>query len=68
VQITTDRLELRVMELEDSLKLLVGVIQTMTKMLGDLSEVGKLQTNVLQSLADKLENPDDDPPWSRYKG
>lgn len=70
MQINTARLELRIMELEDSVKLLTAVAQTMNEMLGNLNEVSRLHTTLLQGVLTRLEdaNDDDEPPWENYKG
>ena len=68
VQINTDRLELRVMELEDTVRLLSAVARTMNEMLGNLNEIGSLHTRLLAGVLEKLEgaNEDDLPPWSSH--
>lgn len=69
MHVHTARLELRVMELEDAVKLLTGVAQTMNDMLGHLNEVNKTHTRLLGVLASRLDgNDDDDPDWERFKG
>ena len=70
VQVSTARLELRLMELEDTVRLLTVVAQTMNDMLGNLNEVNKLHTTLIQGVLTRLEdaNDDDEPPWENYKG
>lgn len=70
MQINTARLELRIMELEDSVKLLTAVAHTMNEMLGNLNEINTLHTRMLQGVLTRLEdaNDDDEPPWENYKG
>jgi hypothetical protein len=54
VHITTDRMELRIMELEDTVKLLLTVVQGTTEMIGKLNEISKLHTNLIQTLGSVL--------------
>jgi len=69
MQINTDRLELRVMELEDTVRLLTAVARSLTDLLGDLNEIGKTHTVVLQGLVERMRaNDDDEPSWDHYKG
>lgn len=65
VQINTDRLELRVMELEDAVQLLTTVARTLNEMVGNLNEVSKTHTALLSATVRRLEClVSDAPPWS----
>lgn len=68
MQISTARLELRVMELEDTVRLLAAIVSTMNEMLGSLNEVSKMHTTLLQGVLTRLEgaNDDDLPPWQSH--
>lgn len=67
MHITITPMEVRIMELEDTVKLMAAALQTITDMLGNLNEVNKVHTGLLQALVEKLEG-DDEPPWANYKG
>ena len=68
MQITTARLELRVMELEDTVRLLTTVAQTLNEMLGNLNEVATLHTQLISGVLERLGDAKDDdlPPWSSH--
>lgn len=70
VQINTDRLELRVMELEDTVRLLTAIAGSLADILGSMHEVNKAHTRLLAGVLSRLEgaNDNDEPPWENYKG
>lgn len=58
VQVITDRMELRIMELEDTVGLLTGVLRTMNQMIGTLNEIIGMHTELLVRVVGAREAPD----------
>ena len=73
MRITTESMELRILELEDTVKLLAQVAGSLNDMMGTLNEITKVHTKVLGNVLSALGAPDDAkdedlPPWEAYKG
>lgn len=61
MKITTESLELRVLELEDAVSMITRVLETVSVMLGGLNEISRVQATLIGSLRKGVEdaNPDD---------
>jgi hypothetical protein len=59
VQITTARLELRVMELEDTITLMTKALHSMNEMVSTLNEIIEIHTRLLTGLAGLNRDRDD---------
>lgn len=57
VQITTERLELRVMELEDTLSLMTKALRNMNQMVGTLNEIVGVHTRLLVGMVGGESSP-----------
>ena len=71
MQITTDTLELRVLELEDTLAMIVSVLRDVNQMIANLNEIAGGHNKVLLGLTEAVElvvgraNTEKDvPPWT----
>jgi uncharacterized coiled-coil protein SlyX len=71
MQITTDTLELRVLELEDTVAVLLSVLRSVNQMIANLNEIAGGHNKVLLSLTEAVElmvgraNTEEDvPPWT----
>lgn len=64
-------LELRIMELEDTVRLMAKIIHNMNQMVKDISQVTGIHTEMIRGTRRSLEKAcrcatdDDPPPWSR---
>lgn len=70
VQVSNERLELRILELEDAVKALTSIASAINEALGSLNQVGRAHSEILRVVLDRLDdaNDDDEPPWFRFKG
>ena len=59
MQITTARLELRVMELEDTITLMTKALHSMNEMVSTLNEIIEIHTRLLTGLAGLNRDRDD---------
>jgi hypothetical protein len=70
MQISSEHLhlELRVLELEDTVKVLTKVASSLNEMMGTLNEISKTHTRVLTGLlgASESTKDDDTPPWQAH--